>query len=403
MFRIIKQPATRATLQKRIASIDMLRGLVMIVMALDHTRDFFHAGAFVNDPADLRTTTVALFFTRWVTHFCAPIFILLAGLAAFLQSQKKTKKALSLFLLKRGAWLILLEITIINFGWYFNPQFNFINLQVMWALGAGMIALAALIYLPFSAILTIAIILVAGHNLLDHVHVSGNGPGAYLWSILHEKHVFNAGDSRINFAYPLMPWIGWMAIGYCLGNLFRPGMNAGIRKGILICQSSTLVVIFITLRTINIYGDPVPWSWQSTPVFSFLSYINITKYPPSLDYLLVTGSVGLFVLAFTENAHTRVAKIISVYGRVPLFYYLLHIYFIHLLALPAAALTGYQWTGLVWFTNGVHNVPALRAYGFSLPVVYLVWLFIIAALYPFCKWYDGYKTSNKDKWWLSYL
>ena len=389
--------------QKRITSIDLLRGLVMIIMALDHTRDYFHAGAFVNDPTDLHKTTLVLFFTRWVTHFCAPVFILLAGTSAFISGQKKTKKELSSFLLKRGLWLIFLGLTILNFGWYFDPHFSFINLQVIWALGACMVFLSGLIYLPGKIILITGLVLVIAHNLLDDVHVPGNNASAFAWSILHEKHLFTFGNFNINVMYPLLPWIGWISLGYCMGNLYVLRVNEGFRKGMLICLSSTSLVLFVIMRIINIYGDPSPWAVQHNVTFSLLSFINVTKYPPSLDYLLITGGIALFFLAFAENISNRFTKIVSTYGRVPMLYYIVHIYIIHLLALPAAAIQGYDWTVMTHFSNGLHAEEGLKNYGFNLGQVYLIWIAVVVSLYPLCKWYDKYKSTHKEKWWLSYL
>jgi uncharacterized membrane protein len=389
--------------KSRIASIDILRGLVMIIMALDHVRDYFHTQAFIYDPTDIDKTSLLLFFTRWITHFCAPVFMLLAGISAFISGQKKTKKELSLFLIKRGLWLIFLELTILNFAWFFNIHFSYIALQVIWALGVSMICLSGLIYLPKKAILFIGLILVAAHNLLDNFHVPGNNLEAFGWDILHERRLLTFGNININTSYPLMPWIGLMALGYCLGNIFTAGFDAEKRKRILIYSGSASVLLFIILRFINIYGDLIPWSQQSSGVFSFLSFMNVTKYPPSLDYLLITAGPALFFLAFTENLSNWFTKIISTYGRVPLFYYLIHIYIIHLLAMLAAALTGYGWTDMTSFTKGIHFVTSLKGYGFSLGIVYLIWITVVVSLYPICKWYDGYKIKHKEKWWLSYL
>jgi uncharacterized membrane protein len=393
----------QAIKQKRITSIDLLRGAIMIIMALDHTRDYFHAGAFVNDPTDLHTTTAALFFTRWITHFCAPIFMLLAGVSAFISGQKKTKKELALFLLKRGLWLIFLELTVLNFAWFLNIHFSYISLQVIWALGACMVCLSALIYLPKKVLLITGFVLVAAHNLLDNFHVTGNNLEAFGWSILHERHLFTLGSMKINISYQLIPWVGVMALGYCLGNIFITGFDAAKRKRILIYIGSLSLVLFIIIRYINVYGDLVPWTQQSSGLFSFLSFINVTKYPPSVDYLLITEGVALLFLAFTENLSNGFTKIISIYGRVPMFYYLAHIYLIHLLAIPAAVYLGYRWTDMTSFTNGIHFAPHLKAYGFNLGIVYLIWISIVASLYPLCKWYDGYKTKHKEKWWLGYL
>jgi uncharacterized membrane protein len=375
----------------------------MIIMALDHTRDYFNADAFLYDPLDLSKTTVLLFFTRWITHFCAPIFILLAGTSAFISGQRKTKKELAVFLVKRGLWLIFLELTIVNFSWFFNIHFTFILLAVIWTLGVCMICLAGLIFLPRKIILIIGIILTAGHNLLDHTHFRGNNFMGVMWGFLHEQEFFNEGRYNILFAYPLLPWIGVMALGYCLGELFSTGYDANKRKRLLLTIGSCSLLMFIILRCINIYGNLLPWTGQPSPVFSFLSFINITKYPPSLDYILLTEGAALIFLAFTENISNGLSKFISVYGRVPMFYYLLHIYLIHLIALIAAVLSGFQWKAMTSFNTWVTNSQQLKGYGFSLGVVYLVWISVVLLLYPLCKWYDRYKSNHRDKWWLSYL
>lgn len=403
----VAAPASLLQIKKnttqRIASIDLLRGAIMIIMALDHTRDYFHTGAFLNNPTDLNNPTVPLFLTRWITHYCAPVFILLAGISAFISGRKKTKKQLSVFLVKRGLWLILLEITVLNFGWYFNVYFNYINLQVIWMLGISMIALSALLYLPKNILLVIGLVMIFGHNLLDHFHIPGKGIDAFAWSLMHERGVFLFGRITINVSYPLIPWIGVMATGYSIGNIFLPGFNPVRRRQLLIYLGSILISFFIILRFINTYGDPVPWLQQSSPAFTFLSFLNVTKYPPSLDYLLVTIGPSLIFLAVTENVSNRLSRIISTYGRVPMLYYIVHIYLVHLLAIPAAAILGYKWTELASFQSGIHSVARLKEYGFSLGTVYGVWACIVIALYPLCKWYDEYKMKNKEKWWLSYL
>ena len=375
----------------------------MIIMALDHTRDYFHADAFVYDPGDIHKTTALLFFTRWITHFCAPVFMLLAGTSAFLSGQKKTKKELSLFLLKRGLWLVFLELTVLDFAWFFNIHFSYIGLQIMWALGICMICLSGLIHFPKKAILFIGLVLVAAHNLLDNFHVSGNSLEAFGWGLLHERRIFTFGNININTSYPILPWIGLMALGYCLGNLFVKGFDAAKRKRILICLGSASVLLFIIIRVINIYGDLFPWTQESSFMFSFLSFINVTKYPPSLDFLLITVGPTLLFLAVSERSSNRVTKIISIYGRVPLFYYVIHIYVIHLLAMLAAVLTGYRWIDMTSFPRNIHSATNLKGYGFSLGIVYLIWIFVVVSLYPLCKWYDRYKTKHKENWWLSYL
>lgn len=387
----------------RILSIDLLRGLVMIIMALDHIRDYFHADAFVFDPVDLDKTNVLLFFTRWITNFCAPVFVMLAGTSAFLAGRRRTQKQLSAFLLTRGLWLVFLELVVVNFAWFFNIHFSFAILAVIWALGVSMMVLAALIHLPRTAILITGIVLVAGHNLLDNFHVPGSGPEAVAWAVLHETRAFAFGSWHFMTIYPLLPWIGLMALGYCMGWLYQQNIDPAKRKRLLWQTGSACLLLFILLRSINVYGDLIPWSRQSTPVFSFLSFINVTKYPPSLDYVLLMIGPALLFLAFTEKPLNRVARIISVYGRVPFFYYMIHIFLIHITALFAAEWSGYSWKAMTGFTNWVNYDPRLQGYGFSLGVVYLIWIGTVTVLYPLCSRYDRYKLAHKDKWWLSYL
>jgi len=375
----------------------------MIIMALDHTRDYFHADAFLFDPMDLDKTNVLLFFTRWITHFCAPIFVLLAGTSAFISGQRKTKKELSVFLVKRGLWLIFLELTIVNFSWFFNIHFTFILLAVIWTLGVCMICLAGLIFLPRKVILCIGIILVAAHNLLDNTHFPENNFTGFIWGFLHDQKMFPLGHYNILMAYPILPWIGVMALGYCLGEIFANGYNSFKRKQILLILGSVSLLLFIILRSINVYGNITTWTTQSSSIFSFLSFIKISKYPPSLDYLLLTEGIAFIFLSLTENISNGITKFISIYGRVPMFYYLLHIYLIHLIAVMAAVLTGRPWTDMTSFNTWISYMPNLRGYGFSLGVVYLIWISVVVLIYPLCKWYDGYKSSHRDKWWLSYL
>ena len=388
---------------KRIESIDMLRGIVMILMALDHVRDYFHAGAYLYDPLDLDKTSTALFFTRWVTHFCAPVFMFLAGTSAFLVGQKKTKKELSLFLLTRGLWLIVLELTLINFAWNFDIAFTNIYFIVIWALGVSMIVLAGLIHLPKIWILLLGIVLVAGHNLLDDIHVAGNSLKAFGWALLHDQNFFTWNERNVLVGYPIIPWIGIMALGFCFGSLYTPAFSAEKRKKILLMIGGCAILLFILIRFLNTYGDPSPWSPQRSAFYTFLSFIKVTKYPPSLLYALITLGPAILFLAFTENIKGRIPKVISVYGRVPMFYYVLHIFIIHVSTMVAAELfTNFSWEVWIlkeplWFTQ------SLKGYGFSLGTVYLVWLAIVIGVYPLCKWYDRYKQSHKEKWWLSYL
>jgi uncharacterized membrane protein len=391
------------TKSARIESIDLLRGIVMIVMALDHVRDYFHADAFLYDPTDLSKTSVILFFTRWITHFCAPVFIFLAGTSAFLIGTRKSKGELSIFLLKRGLWLVLLELTIVNFAWFFNVEFSLITLFVIWALGIGMIVLAACIHLPFVITFSIGAIMVAGHNMLDGFRVEGNGVDAILWSIVHQFQGFPLSEDYFLFVgYPLVPWVGVMLLGYCFGTYYQSFYSQDNRKRILLYLGTGLIILFVVIRFINGYGDPNPWSVQRNPVFTVLSFINVTKYPPSLLYLLITLGPAILFLAVSENFAGKISQSIKVLGRVPMFYYLLHLYLIHILAVIAALLTGYEISDMV-FNTWVTNSPNLVGYGFSLWVAYAVWFGVVLILYPLCKWYDKYKAAHRDKWWLSYL
>jgi uncharacterized membrane protein len=375
----------------------------MIIMALDHVRDYFHSDAFLYDPLDLNQTSVVLFFTRWITHFCAPVFVMLAGTSAFLSGQRKTKKELAAFLVKRGIWLIILEETAINFSWFFNTHFTFFIFGVIWVLGLSMICLAGLIFLPGRWILGIGLLMVFGHNLLDAVHFNGHDLSGFLWGVIHERKVFAIGETYFGEGYQIIPWAGVMALGYCLGNIFANGFDVVRRKKILLQLGVGSWILFIIIRSINMYGNLYPWTTEASFLRTFLSFINITKYPPSLDYLLVTEGFAFIFMALTENVSNRLTKIISVYGRVPMFYYVIHIWLIHVFALLLVVLQGHPWTDMTTFTSWVDGMAILKGYGLSLFGVYIVWLSLVALLYPLCKKYDRYKSSHKDKWWLSYL
>jgi uncharacterized membrane protein len=384
---------------KRIHSIDLLRGTVMIIMALDHVRDYFHAGAFQFDPTDLSRTDVPLFFTRWITHFCAPVFTFLAGASAFLNGTKKTKKELSFFLFSRGLWLVLAEVLIVTLGWTFNPLYPVLILQVIWALGVSMMVLSVMIYLPQTVMLIIGLALIAGHNLLD---APPSQSTSFLMSALHEQHFFFMKPFSVMLGYPLLPWIGIMLTGYAFGQLYLPTFDAGKRQKALITLGLGAIALFILIRFINIYGDPRPWSSQKNALFTFLSFLNTTKYPPSLLYILMTLGPSMLFLAFTEKPLNRFTEKLVTIGRVPMFFYLLHIYLIHALAVAAAALSGYKWSDMV-LTGWVSANSQLQGYGYSLAFVFALWIIIIIGVYPLIKWYDNYKRVNRDKWWLSYI
>jgi uncharacterized membrane protein len=387
---------------QRINSIDLLRGLVIVIMALDHIRDYFHADAFLFSPVDLTQTSVPLFFTRWITHFCAPVFVFLAGSSAFLVGVRKGIKELSSFLFKRGLWLIFLELTVINFAWFFNVRFSFIALIIIWVLGIGMIVLAGLVRLSFKTILIFSVVLILGHNALDSFHVADPGWRKVAWGLLHEPSFFVTGNGRFLFiAYSMIPWIAVMSLGYCFGSLYAPNFDAGKRKKLLLRFGVISIVAFVIIRATNLYGDPNVWSMQSSAAFTVLSFLNCNKYPPSLLYLLMTLGPAMIFLSVTEHVSSGIASALTVIGRVPLFFYVIHIYVIHLIAVVAAMATGFPASAMV-FNTWVTDSHALKGYGFNLGVVYLVWIAVIVGLYPLCKVFDRYKRNNRDKEWLSY-
>jgi len=386
---------------KRVKSVDLLRGLVMIIMALDHTRDFFHHDAFTQNPLDPATTTPILYFTRWITHFCAPTFVFLSGASAWFQSLKKTKRELSLFLIKRGAWLIPLEITVINFVFSFDFHFNEIGLQVIWAIGISMVILGLLIWFPFPVILIAGLLIVLGHNSLDFYEAKNANNLSLIYHIVHRLNLFYLGNFRLLVFYPFLPWTGLMLMGFCFGKLLNDTEGAQ-QKNILLWMGATIIALFIGLRLLDIYGDPDVLTATTKPLDSPYIFLNTNKYPPSLLYMCMTIGPSLLFLAFFQNAGGRIARIISVYGRVPFFYYVLHFTLIHVVSTIFFLLRGHS------FKDGLNSDVMLPNFikpgeGTSLLVVYLVWLAIVAVLYPLCRWYDHYKQSHKEKWWLSYL
>lgn len=393
----------KSDLSNRIHSIDILRGLVMVVMALDHTRDYFHEGAMLSDPTNLETTTPFLFMTRFVTHFCAPVFIFLTGTSANLFGQSRSKNELSKFLWSRGLWLIFVEIAIMNFLWWFNPNFAFINLQVIWVIGLCMIAMSLLIYLPTFWLLGAGLMIIFLHNLLDPIRFQGGSLPEIAWYILHQQQFVQLSPSRtIAFFYPFLPWIGVMMCGYSFGFLYRRNADAAKRRKVLLLLGISAITIFLLLRAINTYGDIYRWSVQKNAVFTFMSFINVTKYPPSLLYVLITIGPTFIVLYFLETFKNRLTGLLLVFGRVPFFYYVLHVFVLHSAALLTLWVLGDDWT-LMILTMESFTSDRMVGYGYSLSVVYLVWLLAVVFLFPFCFKYMRYKLNNRDKWWLSYL
>jgi uncharacterized membrane protein len=388
---------------KRIQSIDILRGIVMILMAIDHVRDYFHYDAFLYDPTDLTKTNALLFFTRWITNYCAPTFVFLAGISACLYGAKKSKKALASYLLTRGMWLIFVEIFILSLEKSFNPLYPAVTLQVIWAIGVCMIVLSGIIYLPRPIILAIAVLLIAGHNLLDGMHVHDKNLPGFLWAILHEPHNFVFGSFDVFVLYPVLPWIGVITLGYYLGSLYHTSYDPEKRKRILLSIGFFSINLFLLLRLFNIYGDPAQWSIQKNVVSSWMSFLNVTKYPPSLLYNFITLGPAMIFLALIEKVQNGVTKKLTVFGRVPFFYYIVHLLLIHLFAMIGARILGYNWSDMILSTR-INASPALKGYGFNLSIVYAVWTVLVVSLYPLCQRFDNFKrTHQSDKPWLTYF
>jgi uncharacterized membrane protein len=376
---------------ERITSIDLLRGFIIVIMGLDHVRDFVAITPFV--PEDVTQTTPAWFFVRWITHYCAPLFIFLAGISAFLYGEKvNDKKNLSLFLLKRGIWLIVIEVLVVNFGWQFSYDFTF--LQVIWAIGCSMIVLSALIWLPVPLIGAFAFILITGHNLLDKVDND-----SFLWSILHMQKMWTmpVTGTPLMVIYPLIPWPGVMAAGYVMGHLLLKPYP--IRKKYFTLTGIALVAIFIILRFSNAYGDSQLWSIQERGIiYTFLSFLNTSKYPPSLLYLCMTLGPALIILPHLEKVKGKVADFFLTFGKVPFFYYILHVPLIRVIAIIIGGLQYDVWKP--WFFSSSTEWPT--GYEPSLLLALAVWVFVTVILYFCCRWFASVKKRRND-WWLKYL
>lgn len=408
----------------RIDSIDLLRGIVMVIMMLDHTRDFVHRYVLQGfDPTDLQHTSVKLFFTRWITHFCAPVFVFLAGTGAYLQiARGKSKNSLSRFLFTRGLWLVLLEFTAVRISVTFNVDYRFLGaMQVIWAIGVSMIVLAVLVQLPVRVVGVFGVAMIALHNLLDRFHVQGwRGPQSpvpsvwvKLFILLHQSFeafpVLWFFPSPVVFVlYPLVPWIGVMAAGYAFGLLYQ--LDAERRRRWLLLMGGATTLLFIIMRGLNRYGDPSPWSEQSSPAFTFISFLNVTKYPPSLLFLLMTLGPAMLALALFESNKlaatrsdslwNRIRTFFITFGRVPLFFYLLQWPTAHFMSVLVHLIAGkpVRWM----FGSQIDSNGPPPGMGFNLAVVYACWIVGVLLLYPLCKWFAGVKARRRD-WWLSYL
>jgi uncharacterized membrane protein len=395
---------TSAPTKYRIESIDILRGIVMLIMAVDHVRDVFHLGQ--PDPTNLATTTPILFFTRFITHFCAPSFVFLSGISAYIAGTRRTVNQLSGFLLKRGLWLIVVEVVIITLAITLNPGYNTIVLQVIWAIGGSMVLLALLVRLKASlpVIGAIGALIFFGHNIFDVLNV-GAVVNTIAWRLLISAAGFNSfipigHNHLILAAYALLPWTGVMLLGYVFGSLYKSTADSAKRKKTLLVSGLSLLLLFTVFRAFNIYGDPSPWSTQKTTALSIISFFNVTKYPCSLLYCSLTVGTALVLLAAFENVKSKITNVFIVYGNVPFFYYVCHWYLIQTIHIVAFFATGFTTAQIV-----TPNSPFLFSpptFGFNLLGVYIIWLVVLVTLYLPCKWFSTYKKTHRQ-WWLSYV
>ena len=378
----------------------------MMLMAIDHIRDYVARSAMEFSPTDLSRTTAAIFLTRWITHFCAPVFLLTAGMGAYLWRARghRSRLQLSRFLVTRGLWLVALELTLLRVIMFSQIHYRgqLVFLLILWAIGLSMIALSVLVYLPVRLLAVVSAALVVLHNLLDGINPARFGNAAPLWKILHSPGVFTLWGIEFLTAYPVLPWIGVMGLGYCLGEVFL--WEAGRRSRFLTVCGLALTASFLLVRGLNIYGDPSRWTHQRSGLFTSLSFLNVTKYPPSLDFLLMTLGPALLVLAFLVRRPLRFANPLAVFGRVPFFYYVAHMLLAHVIAI-VLSYARYGWKPFLWQAPPSMGGPEKMfpaGYGYPLWVVYAVWIAVLALLYPACLWFAGVKQRRRD-WWLSYL
>lgn len=386
--------------QQRLESIDMLRGLAMVFMALDHSRDFFSHGHYFFDPVDLLHTTAGFFITRWITNFCAPVFIFLSGVGLFFSfAHGKTLGQMQKSLVTRGLWLIFLEFTFVRCGWYFNFDYHYVKLGVIWCIGWCFITLAGLMVLPRWLVGLLGLVMIAGHNLLDLLTPETFGAFGWLWRILHVPGTLQpVSGYEVVVKYPLIPWIGVMAAGYAFGPVFR--WEASLRRKLFLGLGMGLVLVFIILRGLNLYGDPNPWTTQSTRLFTFFSFLNCQKYPPSLLYLLIALGPAFLALAWCEKLPALLTRPLVLLGQVPFFFYILHLPLLHAIAVGTELV---RYGEADWlFANPPWQVWPID-YSQDLVSTYLAWMMGALILYPACRWYAGLKSRHRDWWWLYYL
>jgi uncharacterized membrane protein len=317
--------------------------------------------------------------------------------------RRESVRSTAWFLFTRGLWLIFVEIVIVNFAWTFDNTYSFIILQVIWAIGLSMVALSALVFLTSPAILAIGAILIFGHNLLDPITTQGISAGSFIWYVLHQPNAVFIGTTRlVNVVYPVLPWIGLMALGYGFGTFYAQDFPGERRRPWLMIIGLGATLLFIMLRGFNLYGEPRAWQAQASPLFSLMSFLNTTKYPPSLHFLLMTMGPAFLFLSAAEGIRGSIAKPFSAFGKVPFFFYVIHLYLIHALATLWLAFSGRDWHEYILSARALMS-GSLSSFGLSLEAVYLIWIGVLLLLYPLCRWYQGYRVNHPSRWWLRYL
>ncbi len=400
------EPVRLHARKDRNRAVDALRGLVMILMALDHTRDFFHSAAMSFSPEDLTRTTVVLFFTRWVTHLCAPVFFFTTGIGAFLWLGRGHRESQTAFLVKRGLWLVVLEVTALRLAMSFSLWDGPVLLTILWALGWSMVALGFLSRLPLRLLAVGSVLVIVLHNLADPVTAQSLGTAGPLWNVLHQPGPVALDGITFLVAYPLIPWIAVMAAGFCFGPVLSLGPHE--RRAWMMRLGLGMIAAFLVLRAVNVYGDPRPWT-TDVPGKTWLAFLRCTKYPPSLDFLLMTLGPALLLLAWFDRLSFSSVGLsgynpLLVFGRVPLFYFVLHFFLIRLLTIPFAYLRygkiAFLLEPLPSFGGPSDRYPS--DFGYDLGVVYGVWILVVVLMYPLCLWFSRLKQRRRD-WWLSYI
>lgn len=386
---------------KRIPSIDIVRGIVMIIMALDHTRDLMHINSIAQSPTDLSTTSPILFFTRWITYLCAPIFVFLAGTSAYLALKKNDNvQQTRSHLIKRGFWLLVLEFTIVNFALYFDPGFHTLLFEVIASTGLGFILLGLLIKLPSKSLGIIGLAIILLHNLTPLIPFAEGSIVKAILTPFFGPTAVPLGAGRIFImGYPPIPWLGILLVGFASGQYFF--LSDERQKRTFTLWGVAAIAFFIVIRMVNVYGDSAPWSAQQSPLFTFLSFMNVTKYPPSLAFCAITLGIMFILLAYADSISTSIKNVLTVYGKVPMFYFIVHFHLIHVITVAVLLIQGLSWSQLE-FATGTFGRPKDVESGLPLWAVYFMWMSVVALMYKPCQWYASYKEAHKDTW-LKYI